>query len=67
MLVTEGLRVLEQSTQQQPENPFTGIRGTVLAGFCMVAAAILIGFGGPWPIWAALFAAGLLLALRPGS
>ena len=28
MLVTEGLKVLEQATQREPENPFAGIRGT---------------------------------------
>jgi ubiquinone biosynthesis protein len=27
MLVTEGLRALEQATHRQPENPFSGIRG----------------------------------------
>ena len=64
MLVTEGLKVLEQSTQRDPENPFTGIRGTVFAGFCIVAGAIVAATNGPWPLWAALFAVGVLLALR---
>jgi ubiquinone biosynthesis protein len=64
MLVTEGLKVLEQSTHREPENPFTGIRGTVFAGFCIVAGAIVAASNGPWPLWALLFAAGILLALR---
>ncbi len=41
MLVTEGVRALEQATQRRPENPFTGIRGTVFGGFCLVAGAIV--------------------------
>jgi ubiquinone biosynthesis protein len=64
MLVTEGLKALEHSTQRQPENPFTGIRGTVLAGFCLVAGAIVAASNGPWPIWGTFIGAGILLALR---
>ena len=64
MLVIEGLKALEQSTQREPENPFTGIRGTVFAGFCIVAGAIVAAGNGPWPLWALLFGTGLLLALR---
>ncbi len=66
MLVTEGLKVLEQTTRKPPENPFTGIRGTVFAGFCIVSGAIVAALKGPWPLWAALFALGLVLALRKG-
>ncbi len=66
MLVTEGLRALEQATHRPAENPFTGIRGTVFAGFCLVAGAILAALDGPWPLWAALFAAGVLIAVRRG-
>ena len=64
MLVTEGLKVLEQSTNRDPESPFTGIRGTVFAGFCVVAGAIVAATNGPWPLWAVLFATGIILALR---
>ena len=64
MLVTEGLKVLEQSTHRDPESPFTGIRGTVFAGFCIVAGAIVAATSGPWPLWAVLFATGVILALR---
>ncbi|HVT59191.1 MAG TPA: AarF/UbiB family protein [Thermoanaerobaculia bacterium] len=65
-LVTEGLRLLEQTTRRPPENPFAGLRGTIFGGFCLVAAAVLAGARGPWPVWAALFALGILIALRPG-
>jgi ubiquinone biosynthesis protein len=67
MLVTEGLRVLEKSTQRPRPAPLRGVRGTVLAGFCIVAGSVLLGTGAAWPLWATLFAAGALLALRPGS
>jgi hypothetical protein len=36
----------------------------MLAGFCLVAGAILLVFDGPWPAWALLFALAVLLALR---
>ncbi len=67
MLITEGLKVLEQSTQREPENPFAGIRGTVLAGSCLVAGAIVAASNGPWPVWAAFIGAGIILALRRGD
>jgi ubiquinone biosynthesis protein len=65
-LVTEGLRLLEQTTRRPPENPFVGLRGTIFGGFCLVAGAVLAGADGPWPIWSALFALGLALSIRPG-
>ncbi len=64
LLVTEGLRMIEQATRRPQENPFAGLAGTLLAGFCLIGAAILAAFKGPWPIWAALFALALVLALR---
>lgn len=64
MLITEGLRLLEQTTRRAPENPFAGLRGTIFGGFCMLAGAVLAGAGGPWPVWGTLFAVGLLAALH---
>jgi ubiquinone biosynthesis protein len=66
-LVTEGVRVLERSTKPEAKNPFHGIRATLLAGFCLVAAAILVAFHAAWPVWATLVAAALVLALRTGE
>lgn len=66
LLVTEGVRVLEQNTRRPAENPLAGVRGTLIAGFCLVAGAILMAFGGPWPLWAGLFGTALLLAVRRG-
>jgi len=65
-LVTEGLRLMEQATKRPSENPFAGLRGTLLGGFCLVAGAILAGSGGPWPLWVALLGAGILIPLRSG-
>ena len=66
MLLTEGMRLLEQQTKRPPENPFAGIRGTIFGGFCLLAGAILATSGGPWYAWVPLFVAGILLALRRG-
>jgi len=66
LLITEGLRFLEKSTRQPPENPLAGLRGTILAGCCLVAGAILVAFGGPWPLWSFLFLLSLYLALHKG-
>ncbi|MDH3254577.1 MAG: AarF/UbiB family protein [Acidobacteriota bacterium] len=65
-LVSEGLRLMEQATKRPAENPFAGMRATLLGGFCLVAGAILAGSGGPWPLWVALLVAGILLPIRRG-
>jgi ubiquinone biosynthesis protein len=67
LLVTEGLRFLEKSARRPPENPLAGVRGAMLAGFCVVAAAIAVVFRGPWPLWGALFIVATFLALRRTS
>jgi ubiquinone biosynthesis protein len=64
MLVTEGLRFLEKTTKEPPQNPLSGMRGTLFAGFCLVAASILVAFQGPWPLWAGLFLIAIVLILR---
>lgn len=64
LLVTEGLRVIERSTRTPPPSPLAGLRGTILAGFCLMAGALLLAQGGPWPVWALLFAAALGLVVR---
>ncbi len=66
LLVTDGLRVLEKVAHQPAENPLSGLRGTLIAGSCLVAGAISMGFGAAWPIWGALFAIALILAVRKG-
>ncbi len=64
LLVTEGLRMIEQATRRPQENPFAGLIPTLLAGFCLVGGAILVAFKGPWPAWALLFTVALVLVLR---
>jgi ubiquinone biosynthesis protein len=64
LLVTDGLRVLERMTRQPPANPLSGLRGTMIAGSCLVAAAISMGFAAPWPVWGGLFVIAFILAVR---
>ena len=63
-LITEGLRLLEQTARRAPENPFAGLRGTIFGGFCLLAGAVLAGAHGPWPIWLGLFLLGGAVALH---
>jgi ubiquinone biosynthesis protein len=67
LLITEGLRVLERSTQRPASQPLAGVRGTLFAGFALVAGAIVMAFHGPWPLWLALFLLTPFVALRKGS
>jgi ubiquinone biosynthesis protein len=67
LLMTEGLRVLEKTAKRSSENPLAGIRGSLIAGFCLVSGAIVLATHGPWPIWGVLFVLALFLAVRRGS
>jgi ubiquinone biosynthesis protein len=69
LLITEGLRVLEKTTKRSTENPFAGLRGTLIAGFSLVAGAIILGFVGPqsWPLYVPFFVIALVLAIRKGA
>lgn len=64
LLVSDGLKVLERLSKQPTENPLSGLRGTLIAGSCLVAAAVSMGFKAPWPVWSALFLIAFLLAVR---
>jgi ubiquinone biosynthesis protein len=64
LLVTDGLRVLEKYAVAPKENPLSGLRGTLIAGCCLVAGAVAMGFRTPWPLWSTLFLAAILLAVR---
>lgn len=63
MLITEGLRLLESAQHKPHDNPFAGLKTTLLAGACIIAAAILISFGRPWYTFVPLLTVGLTLAL----
>jgi ubiquinone biosynthesis protein len=69
LLITEGLRVLEKTTKQRTENPFAGLRGTLIAGFSLVAGAIILGFVGSqaWPFYGPFFVIAIVLAVRKGT
>ncbi len=67
LLVSEGLDLMERQGRRQPENPFAGLRGTVLGAACLVSGAILAGLHGPWPLWAAMLLTGVVLSLKRAS
>ncbi len=66
LLVTDGLRVLEKFARQPTESPLSGLRGTLIAGSCLVAGAVAMGFRAPWPVWSTLFVIAFILAVRRG-
>ena len=64
LILTEGIKVLESNLKKPPSGPLNGVRGTLLAGFCLLAGALILANNGPWFVWTALFILSLLLALR---
>ena len=66
MLVTEGLRLLERTTQQPSTNPLAGVRSALLAGACLVGGVIVLTLKGPMALWVVLFVLALVLAHAAG-
>ncbi len=65
LLVTKGLRYLEKASQQQPENPLSGVRGALFAGFCMLAGALLLAVRTEqWYLSAPFFILSLAIILK---
>ena len=64
LLITDGIRALEKFSQKPREDPFSGLRGTLVAGSCLVAGAVSLGLRAPWPLWSALFVVAFFLAIR---
>jgi len=56
--------VLETNLKKPPPGPLNGVRGTLLAGFCLLAGAFILAYDGPWYAWAILFLIAILLAIR---
>jgi hypothetical protein len=42
----------------------SGLRGTLIAGCCLVAGAVAMGFRSPWPVWSGFFLLAFILAVR---
>lgn len=63
-LLTSGVSHLEESlTDQPPSDPFTGLRGSIIAGACIVGGVIAAVQGGPLWLSIPLFVIGASLAV----
>lgn len=66
LVLTEGLKQFETNLKKPPDDPTAGLRMIVLAGSCIISAAILFAAGAPWFFSAGLFILALFAILRRG-
>jgi ubiquinone biosynthesis protein len=64
LVLTEGLKQIESNLKKPSDNPYPGLQRTVLAGFCILAGAILFASAAPWPLWAGLVVLAIFGILR---
>ncbi len=65
LLITQGLRFLEEATRQPSDNPLTGLRGSLFAGFNVMAGAMLLTFKAEhWQLSLPFFIIAAVLVLR---
>jgi len=64
--VTEGLELMERRRREPAAGPMDGAGGAIYGGFCLLAGAGLAAGGAPWPAWAILLTAGIVLPLTMG-
>ncbi len=63
LIISEGLKSFETNLKKTPSGDMKSIRTSILAGFCLMAGAILVSAGAPWPVWGGLFGLAFILAL----
>jgi ubiquinone biosynthesis protein len=64
LVLSDALKQFEGNLRNHTNNRLGGLRMTILAGSCILAAAILFASGAPWPLWAGLFAMAIFWILR---
>jgi ubiquinone biosynthesis protein len=64
LVLSEGLKRFESNLRNPTSNRLGGLRMPILAGSCILAAAILFASGAPWPLWAGLSVMALFGILR---
>jgi ubiquinone biosynthesis protein len=64
LVLSEGLKTFEANLKKPPNRGVAIIRNSILAGFCVLAGAVLLAYGEPWPTWSVLFVLGVVFALR---
>ncbi len=64
LALNESLQTLEGRLKQPQTDPLKGVQRATLAGFCLIAGAILVAFDGSWPLPAALFLIAFVLAIK---
>ncbi len=61
LLISEGMRYLENSLKSSQEGPLAELRGTIFASFCLLAGAIVFMANGSVFIWGGLFFVGFTI------
>jgi len=64
LVLSDALNQLEGNLRNHRNNRLAGLRTTILAASCILAAAILYAAGAPWPLWVGLFIMALVWILR---
>jgi ubiquinone biosynthesis protein len=64
LVLNEGIRHLENNLKRSPPRRLSGASGAIFAGFCLVAAALIVSLNGPWLLWLLLFMLGIIVAFR---
>jgi ubiquinone biosynthesis protein len=64
LVLTEGLKHFESNLRNPTSNRLSGLRMTILAGSCILAAAVLYAASAPWPLWTGLFVMAVVWILR---
>lgn len=55
LLITQGLRFLEEATKTPSENPLSGLRGSLFGGFSLLGGAVILALNYEYRIWSIPF------------
>lgn len=64
LLISEAVQLWERQAKMPAPDPAASLRGVILAGFCLLAGAIMAAAHLPWPAWGAFFLLAIILVWK---
>ncbi len=64
MIIARELQRIDQRSQSNNGNSFMGVKETIIAGFLLLAVAVLIAGGVLWPIWSIVLISAVIIGIR---
>ena len=66
-LLSSGMRVARETLDAPRRDALSGLKGSILAGACIIGGVLAVGMHAPVAVWVALFVVALAIVLKPAE